>query len=168
MDDTLVYDMLSWIPKIILLSIVIATIMTLVSLVNTQDTTSENLEMQLLVENIYNSNILTYQNNLTKRYYLGTIDENKFNSLNLSKELSSKSKAYILKLELLSKNESIISTKYYLSGKDDTKEEYEKKSVLKSYSERMNNLDPIKKEIYIYKNGLFKKGYIKFYVSKEI
>lgn len=164
-DDNLFYDIMLWIPKFLFLIVVAFVLMAIINAVHTQDLTSQKVELQLLIESMYNSpDVFAYQDPLTKRVYPGIVDYNQFNDTNFTRIMESQSKRFLVKIDLIKGFHRKLNTKYFTSGRESTKEDFETRLTTKNYKERIGEEIIITKpvEIINHKEGDF-EGRLVFY-----
>ena len=141
MEDTSAFDMIMFIPKMIFLAITAVVITVMVYIFTFQDIKIDTLEMQTLVEEMYNSPVLMYQDLLTKRVYPGIVDFDKFNSIDLSQQIVTVRNNIAMKIELV-KGIDVVAKKFFISNSDNTEKNFWSAEALISFPERIAKLEP--------------------------
>lgn len=139
-ESPLSYDFVMYIMKIIFLAITVIVVSVITYTFVLQDIKVENMDMQLIREDIYNSELIMYKDPLTMQVYPGVVDLNKFKSVDFSKKLATDRKNIAFRIELFKYSNSI-GERFYVSDGDDDKTTYNDINVLRAFPERLATLD---------------------------
>jgi len=114
------FQLTDWLPKIILLVIVFVFTVFIVESFYRFELNVESIRSEVLAYNLFVSDKLNYYDEEINRLYIGIIDKNKFDNLDLSEYSYGKKRYYSAKLTLLNLDDpNEVIEKYY------NKEEYE-------------------------------------------
>ncbi len=157
-ESPLSYDFIMYIMKMIFLAITVIVVSVITYTFVLQDIKVENLQMQSITEEIYNSNLIMYQDQITKRVEFGVVDLNKFQTVDFSNKLYTQKNNIAFKIDLFNSSNSIVK-RYYVSDDEDTQKNYAEIDVLRDYPERLATLQ-VERPVLIRDGFNFWKGKI--------
>jgi len=169
-DDSMLYDQTMYITKIMFLAATVITIIILTYVFSFQTIKTDVLEIQTLIEETYSSSqLLAYQDTITRRTYPGIIDLEKFKTIRLNDKIRTTRTDMVMKIRLLDENLKEVAVTYFIPNKETNEETFQLAEVLTKYPERTTTLTdyPLIKPVTILENGEMKKGTLEFYVIKQ-